>query len=151
MSAMQRNKGAAFERVVARELFDRLGITFKRDLTQTQTAGKGDLVADDASWPFLIECKHCTRPDLPAWRRQATAAARAPKLRPCVVYRITGGPIRVSVPLSAFCDAWPANEWAEITLDGFCLLAREIMAEPGNWQPNDFRDLRDRLVGKDAL
>ena len=69
------------------------------------------------------------------------------KLCPCVVYRITGGPIRVSVPLSAFCDAWPNTEWAEITLDGFCLLARDIMAEPGNWQPNDFRDLRDSIIG----
>lgn len=147
MSAMSRNKGAAFERKVAAELFTRLGIAFKRDLSQYQTSGKGDLTADDASWPFLIECKHCTRADLPAWRRQATDAARAVRLMPCVVYRITGGPIRVSVPLSAFCAAWPEGEWADVTLDGFCLIAREAMAEVGAWAPNGYTALHRQIIG----
>lgn len=129
MGAMQRNKGAGFERVVAKELRDRLGIRFKRNLSQTQDAGQGDLTADDPTWPFLIECKHHSRADLPAWRRQAVSAAQKANQRPCVVYRITGGPIRVNVPLSAFCDAWPSDEWADVTLDGLCLIAREIMAE----------------------
>ena len=147
MSAMSRTKGAQFERDVAKALFDRLGITFKRNLSQYQASGQGDLNADTPEWPFLIECKHCTRPDLPGWRRQAVAAAKAANMRPCVIYRITGGPIRVSVPFTALCDAWPADEWADVSLEGFCLIAREIMAEPAGWVANDYTALHRQIVG----
>lgn len=131
---MSRRKGADFERTVARELILRLGIKFDRDLSQYQTSGKGDLTAADPDFPFLIECKHCTRPDLPAWRRQAVSAALTAKKLPCVIYRITRGAIRVNVPFSAFCEAWPADEWADVSLDGLCLIAREIMAENTAWR-----------------
>lgn len=147
MSVNSRRKGHAFERLIASELLTRLGITFRRDLDQYRTRDRGDLLADDPDFPFTMECKHCTRPEHAAWRKQATTAATAASKRPCVIWRITGGPIRVSVPLSAFCDAWPADDWADVSLDGFCLLAREIMAEPKAWRPNDYRDLRDRIVG----
>ncbi|WP_103171574.1 hypothetical protein [Paracoccus sp. SY] len=150
MSARNREKGASFERYIANELFLRLGISFRRDLDQYRERERGDLITDDENWPFLVECKKVRQISLGAWRKQATAAARKANRRPAVIYQPPYKPTAVSVPLSAFCDAWPSNEWAEITLDGFCLLAREIMAEPGNWQPNDYRDLRDRLVGKDA-
>ncbi|MDP0925701.1 hypothetical protein Q0601_00805 [Paracoccus onubensis] len=150
MGAMQRRKGAEFERTVAKELFERLGIDFNRNLKQYQTSGQGDLTTDAPGWGFSIECKHCNTANLPAWRRQAVEAARATDQLPCVIYRVTRGPIRVSVPLRAFCDAWPSDEWAEITLDGFCLLAREIMAESAAWQPNDYRRLRDQIVGEGA-
>lgn len=150
MGAMQRNKGANFERAVAKELSLRLGITFKRDLTQYQTADRGDLIADDPDWPFLIECKHCNRSDLPAWRRQAVTAARTDGLMPVVVYRLTGQPMRVNVPFSVLGEGWGSDLWADMDLDGFCFIAREIMAEPKAWVPNDYRSLRDRITGKDA-
>lgn len=133
MGAMSRRKGADFERTVARELLLRLGIKFDRDLSQYQTSGKGDLIPDDPAFPFLIECKHCSVIELPKWRRQAVSAALTAKKLPCVIYRVTRGAIRVNVPFSAFCEAWPADEWADITLDGLCLIAREVMAESSAW------------------
>lgn len=154
MSAMSRRKGATYENEVAGQLHDRLGITFKRDLEQCRDKEHGDLIADDDAFPFTIECKrradgiNCEA----GWKAQAVAAAKAARKRPAVIFRFDRQQTRVAVPLSALCDAWPADDWAEVSLDGFCLLAREIMAERwGSWKPNDFRDLRDRIVGKDAL
>ena len=152
MSAMSRRKGATYENEIAGQLHDRLGITFRRDLEQYRATERGDLIPDDEAFPFVIECKrHAEGVNcLAAWKAQAVAAAKAARKRPAVIFRFDRQQTRVAVPLSALCDAWPADDWAEVSLDGFCLLAREIMAEPGNWTPNDFRDLRGRIVGKDA-
>ena len=53
------------------------------------------------------------------------------------------------MPLSAFCDKWPSDEWADVSLDGFCFLAREIMAEAFGWVPNDYTELHARFVGNE--
>ena len=152
MSRKSREKGASFEREVAGQLHDRLGITFRRDLEQYRAAEHGDLIADDPTFPFALECKrHATGIRcLAAWKVQAVAAATATGKRPAVSFRCDRQPTRVAIPLSALCDAWPADQWAEVTLDGFCLLAREIMAEWPAWKPNDYRDLRDRIVSEAA-
>lgn len=151
MSAKSRAKGAAYELEIARALFDRLGITFNRNLEQVRTAEQGDLLADDPAFPFLIECKRYAKgvTCLTSWKAQAVTASRITGKQPAVVFRFDRQETRVAVPLSAFCEAWPADQWAEITLDGLCLLAREIMASD-RWCPNDYRDLRDRIVGPDA-
>jgi len=127
MSKLSRTKGSAFERTVARELFDRLGLTFSRDLRQYQRSDLGDLLCEDEAFPFLIECKHKTRPALPEWRRQAVTAATAQGKTPVVIYRITGRPIRVSAPLSAI--GGPSSLWADMDLDAFAWIVREAMAE----------------------
>ncbi len=141
MSAHSRNKGAAFERHVAQELLDRLGVTFRRDLDQYRAAEHGDLIPDDPAFPFVIECKRYATGNVcvPAWKAQAAAAARAADKRPAVIFKFDRQDTRVSVPLSAFCDAWPADQWAEVTLDGFALLARELMAEAAAWSPEQRR------------
>lgn len=133
-----RAKGAAFERHVAGELLALTGIAFKRELEQVRSAGLGDLAPDDADWPFLIECKRSSATlSLPAWRRQAVESAAKARLLPAVVYRLDRQPVRVSVPLSAIgrgiddIRPWPADEWAEISLEGFAFLAAEIMAWEG--------------------
>lgn len=133
MTAANRRKGATFERHIAQELFDRLGINFRRDLDQYRERERGDLITDEAGWPFLIECKKVEQLSLGAWREQATTAARRANLLPAVIYRPPFKQTAVSVPLTAFCDAWPADQWAEVTLDGFALLARELMAEAAAW------------------
>ncbi len=137
MSAHSRRKGHAFERHVAQELLDRLGISFRRDLDQYRAAEHGDLIPDDPAFPFVIECKRCATGStcLASWKTQAIAAASAADKRPAVIFRFDRQDTRVAVPLSAFCDAWPADQWAEVTLDGFALLARELMAEAAAWTP----------------
>lgn len=153
MGAASRTKGAAFEREIAGVLFDELGIRFERDLDQYRKADRGDLIPDDPAFPFLIECKRragsgdCER----VWRDQAARAAQSVRKMPAVVFRYDRKPARVSVPLRAFCEGWPMDQWAEVSLAGFCFIAREVMAErAGAWAPNDYRDLRDRIVGKEA-
>lgn len=150
--AHSRNKGATFEREIASVLFSQLGITFKRELEQYRAGEKGDLVPSNPDFPFSIECKRYASGAgcLPAWRVQSVAAATATGKRPAVIYRFDRQSTRVSVPLSALCAAWPADQWADLTLEGFCFLARELMASPGAWVPNDYRDLRDRIVGEVA-
>ena len=139
MNAHSRRKGHAFERHIAQELLDRLGVTFRRDLDQYRAAEHGDLIPDDPAFPFVIECKRYAAGTncLAAWKAQAVAAARAAEKRPAVIFRFDRQETRVAVPLSAFCDAWPADQWAEITLDGFALLARELMAEAAAWTPSN--------------
>lgn len=130
MGAASRNKGSAFEREIAAVLFDELGIRFSRDLEQYRQGQRGDLIPDDPAFPFLIECKRrkagigCDQ----AWQKQAAQAALAAGKIPAVVFRFDRQQTRVSVPMRAFCEAWPMDVWAECTIAGFCFIAREVMA-----------------------
>lgn len=137
MGSLSRNKGAAYERQVARELFDLTGIKFARNLRQYQASGDDDLRADCEDWPFAIECKRYASATVcrPGWKDQAVSAAQRLGKLPCVVWRGDRMATRVSVPLCALCAAMPSDQWADLSLEGFALLAREIMAGqslPGN-------------------
>lgn len=135
MTINSRNKGANFERQIAKELFLMTGIAFSRDLEQYRATDHGDLIADDPHWPFIIECKAfaagvgCK----PSWIEQAEKAAHAAGKFPCVIWKYNNRPIRVSVPFNAIAAAHDTapespDEWADISLDGLVWLAREIMA-----------------------
>lgn len=153
MGARSRTKGSNFERAIATVLRDELGIRFDRDLEQYRKSDRGDLIADDSDFPFLIECKIRATGNAcaPEWRAQATAAAKAAGKIPAVVFRFDRQQARVSIPLRAFCETWPMDIWAEVNLPGFCFLAREMMADAASvWVPNDYRDLRDQIVGEGA-
>lgn len=132
--ANSRNKGATFERDVARELELLTGISFKRDIEQYRAGEHGDLIASDPAWPFVIECKRYANGAgcLDAWRDQATAAAAAANKIPCVVFKFDRLPIRVAVPFWAIALAYggedSSDEWANISLQGLAHLAAEIMA-----------------------
>lgn len=125
-----RNKGAAFEREIANELFLLTGVTFKRDLEQYRAADRGDLIPDDPAFPFLIECKRYAagKACLPAWKDQASKAAKAAGRIPVVIYKFDRAAICCAVPMSALCPAMPADQWATITLPGLAHVAAEKMA-----------------------
>lgn len=132
MSARSRNKGASFERDIAQQLFLLTGIGFKRNLEQSREAAHGDLIADDPAWPFSCELKRRAQgiSCLTAWKQQASKAAAMCGKIPAVVFKFDRQPVRVAVPLACLCGGRcddPA-EWAEITLDGFAYVARELMA-----------------------
>lgn len=132
MGKKSRTKGATFERDIAHELFLLTGITFKRNLEQTREAAHGDLVADDPAWPFSCELKRYAAgiSCLSAWKDQASKAAAMCGKIPAVIFKFDRQPVRVAVPLACLCNGRcedPA-EWAEITLDGFAYIARELMA-----------------------
>ncbi len=132
--ANSRVKGATFERAVAQELELLTGVRFKRDIEQYRAADHGDLIPDNAAWPFIVECKRYANGAgcLDAWKDQATRAAIAAGKLPCVVFKFDRTPIRVAVPFAAIAMAYggrdSSGEWANISLQGFAHLAAEIMA-----------------------
>lgn len=133
--ANSRNKGSAFERQIAAQLFGLTGVSFKRDLEQYRATDHGDLIADDAAWPFVIECKRYADGTgcKPAWRAQAAAAALAANRFPAVIYKFDRRDTWVSVPMAAIAAAFDrkqleSTEWAEVTIEGLAYLAAEIMA-----------------------
>ena len=79
MSAMQRNKGATYEREIV-EIFRQAGYECSRNLTQTRDGG-GDILLGD----ILLECKRRARLSVYQWLDQAKAAAIGRK--PVVVTR----------------------------------------------------------------
>lgn len=133
MGAHSRNKGSAFEREVARELFLLTGVTFKRDLDQVREVALGDLVPDDPAFPFLVECKRYAEGTgcRDAWRAQAAIAAAKAGKRPAVVFRFDRQETRVALPLTAIWAASgreiASDEWATVSLTAFATVAAELM------------------------
>jgi len=128
-----RNKGAAFERQVAKMLQDELGVTFKRDLEQYRAADHGDLIPDDEAFPFTLELKRyasgvgCK----PQWWDQVKRACVATGKLPCVIYKYDRQDIRCVVPFTALYAAFGSehrcDHQAEMTFEAFCYLVREMM------------------------
>jgi len=131
-----RQKGAAFERDIARQLDAELGIASRRDLIQYQERGRGDLVrVDGEPFPFVIECKRYAKgPIRPEWWRQACDAARKADAMPALVCRFDRGPVIVRIPFAAYImlaegvGAYERDYHCECDFEAFCMLVREILA-----------------------
>lgn len=85
MAKISRQRGATYEREVANEIFDMLGIRIKRNLKQYQQSGEGDLILGD----YLIECKRRRSIAVYEWMRQAVEATQ-PGQTPVVIMRADG-------------------------------------------------------------
>lgn len=123
-----RNKGASFERQIAKELHLLLGLNFKRDIEQYRAGDHGDLICDDPSWPYVIECKRYASGASPAaaWWEQAKRAADAAGKVPVLIYKFDRRDIRVVLPLSHLME--DSNGYTiEVDLDTFAYIARENM------------------------
>ena len=129
-----RQKGAAFEREIAKQLNLLLGTNLKRDLDQYRERDRGDLICDEP-FPFLIECKARVSGGFQnEWWKQAYRAAIGTGQRPCVIYKINNKGIRVRVQIRAIVECLSGGRWSaedqhicEIDLGGFAYLAREAM------------------------
>ncbi len=114
MSALSRNKGNSFERLVANMLTDATGTPWRRRVRQHLS--DSDVIADDpALHGISIECKHATELRLPEWWRQAQQ--QAGQHVPVLIYRQTRGEIRVQ--LDAYyinASTWPVAGRHTITL-----------------------------------
>lgn len=128
-----RNKGAQFEREVAKLIEAELGVKFKRDLEQYRAGDHGDLVPDDEAFPFVIECKRYAKGNgcQTQWWKQATRAANSVGKLPCVIYKYDREDIRCVVPFTALYEAFGSackcDHQAEMTLEAFCWIVREMM------------------------
>lgn len=134
---LAKNRGSSFELDMARQLFDELGITFKRNLEQVRTAGLGDLVPDDASFPFSLELKRRRSGNgIPpgAWAQSIQASDVQAGFYPAVIYRYDHRKPRCVVPYSAIAEGETGlqtkniHDKADISFPRFCKLTREIMA-----------------------
>lgn len=88
MSALSRNKGAAYERRISNMLTEATGTRWRRRVRNHE--GDSDVVADDPAFERIsVECKHANTLCLSAWWRQAQAQAGETRI-PMLVYKRTG-------------------------------------------------------------
>ncbi|GAB1837337.1 hypothetical protein MyNCGM121_41170 [Achromobacter xylosoxidans] len=88
MSALSRNKGAAYERRISNMLTEATGTRWRCRVRNHE--GDSDVVADDPAFERIsVECKHANTLCLPAWWRQAQAQAGENRI-PVLIYKRTG-------------------------------------------------------------
>lgn len=79
MGRLSRNKGAAFERLIAKWM-NMLGLwcaDWRRELRETQQGNIGDVRDYMRAWPLRIQCKHMKKPSpFKALREAKEAASR---------------------------------------------------------------------------
>lgn len=120
--ANSREKGAAFERQIARELAGATGLEVRRNIEQYQKSNcPGDLVGPGVAG-YAIECKRykASKPSLvKAWREQCLSQAQG-GLIPVLVVKLDRQPIEVWRHVS--------GEWVQQSMDDLC---RELMVACG--------------------
>lgn len=143
-----KQRGSSFELEVSHQLFDELGIHFRRNLEQVRTAGLGDLLPDSNLFPFSLELKRRQKGvGIPngAWQQAVTASDIDRGIYPAVIYRYDNRKARVVVGFGAIVESETGqrsnnhHDKADISFPRFCKLTREIMAwrsenERGNIQ-----------------
>lgn len=134
---LNRSRGQNFELDIGHQLFDELGISFRRNLEQVRTAGQNDLIADDPAFPFSLELKRRKAGvGIPAgaWQQAVEAADLQAHIYPAVIYRYDHRKPRCVVPFSAIAEAETGlrtgriHDKADISFPRFCKIVREIMA-----------------------
>jgi Holliday junction resolvase len=128
-----RQKGAAFEREVAKLIDEHLGVTVKRDLEQYRSSDRGDLIGLDG---WTIECKRYAADRgtsgsfKPAWWEQAVSASLSSGTEPVLIYKYDRQPIRCVVFLSSInSDFAGKDNVATISFSTWCMLVREGLSE----------------------
>jgi len=124
-----RQKGAAFERLICKMLHDELGdYNWRRDLEQYRAGEHGDIICDEPSWPWMIECKRYASGGVSAaWWQQATTAARAADKYAALVYKFDRQPIKVRIHLAVLMqdENWDDGNWVDMEWPTFIYIARE--------------------------
>ena len=103
-----RNKGAAFERLIATNMSEELGlnIKLKRILEQTREKYLPDLIFGD----WYLECKRYASGKEPAtaWWQQVVDASKDKGI-PTLIYKFDRQPIKARIPLHAINNNLPVN------------------------------------------
>ena len=145
-----KQRGSSFELDISHQLFDELGIHFRRNLEQVRTAGLGDLLPDSNLFPFSLELKRRQKGvGIPsgAWQQAVTASDVERGIYPAVIYRYDHRKPRCVVGFGAIVESETGgkntnhHDKADISFPRFCKLVREIMAwradnERGDQQNN---------------
>lgn len=126
-----RNKGAAFEREVAKLIKDNLGFTVKRHLDQYREKDLGDLIGLNG---WTIECKRyaCGTQHRAEWWQQVKTAASKLNTCPVLIYKFDRSPIRCVVELKALADNFKnCEDVCEVSFETWCLIVRERICSEG--------------------
>lgn len=116
MGKMQRTKGAAYEREVAKDLTKLFGLEFKRVLGQERDGG-GDVTAEGMN--VIFECKRRrSLKGMHAWMQQAAASSLQ-------AYPSPGFP---SIPV-VVCRGDDEQSLVVVRLNDLALLAAELMGD----------------------
>jgi Holliday junction resolvase len=128
-----RQIGASFERNVATQLKEHLGISFRRNLQQYQTKDLSDLISD-FPFPFAIECKRRASGKTYSydWWEQVSKSAKLLDKQPCLIYQLMRSPIKVVLDMDCIIETFGGNalgkeHLVEMSLESFCMIARELM------------------------
>ena len=108
MGKKSRTKGATFEREICKVIYEELGVEVRRNLSQLQESGLGDIELE----PFLIECKRYASGNWfqKSWWEQCKAAAAKGNLIPVLIWKYDRLPIRVTMPIYAVNSEWAVGQ-----------------------------------------
>ena len=126
--AYSRNKGKRAELEFVHLLTDYLGGEWNRNYKQPAQAQHGDI--EQLVGPYLVEVKNCAKAEVPAWWRQACAAAEARGAIPCVAMKIARRGWKFLVPSNEAREAGAScghdlRYTQELFEEGFFLHVRE--------------------------
>ena len=123
MGAMQRRKGATFERTMVNMLKEEGFHDAMRNHAQTAIGGY-DIVGVD---PFAIEVKNHKKLSINTWWVQTLA--QTPKgFIPTLIYKIPNtSKIMVQMPLSAVNQELSSDRTVTMSFDDFIYVAREVI------------------------
>ena len=85
MGKLQRQRGAGYEREIVSDLAETLGVKTRRNLTQYQVSGEGDLIVGN----YVIECKRRRKIAVYEFMEQAEEAC-SEQQTPIVLMRADG-------------------------------------------------------------
>ena len=124
MGAMQRTKGATYERTVINMLKEHGFHDAKRNLMQTAEGGY-DIIGVE---PFAIEVKNHKKLNINTWWKQTTAQATG-DLIPVLIYHIPNtSKSMVQLPLSAVNPTLSKERTVTVDFEDFIYIAREVTA-----------------------
>lgn len=128
MGSLSRNKGASFEREVAKLIDLNLGIKVKRNLEQYQEKGLGDL----NGWPgVMIECKRyaeVTPSKVRKWWIESQAQAINTGTEPVLIYKADRREHRAILDASLLVEGiQEKGHPVELSMEAFYLIARETL------------------------
>ena len=127
MAPNSRQKGAAFENEIARQIFEHLGVQVKRNLEQYREKNQGDLVGLEG---WCIECKRYAEPKVQStWWDQVCRSCTGNEI-PALIIKFDRRETFVIVPWRAlskqFDDEGDSLE-AAISFADWIYLVRESM------------------------
>ena len=134
-----RRIGSTFERKIGNMLTDELGsaYNFKRNLEQYREVDNGDLVCDNDKFNWVVECKRRKSGTTYSrdWWEQVLRSSKKENKHPVLIYQLNRSPIRCVVDLNVILEAFdcPTGSFhenlVELTLETFCMVAREMMQD----------------------